>query len=183
VRLALVSEMADDPTLRKIFDSIHARQIDVPNLYLTLANSPRLLQAWTGLTNPLRHDAVSPRALRELVIMRVAQLKRAPYPWAHHWPMAVEAGITEEQLEGIGAWPDSTFDETQRAVLAYTDAVVSDTGVDAECFAGMSRRFNAEEVVELTLAATFYLNLAHLSRALDIPLEPEYERYARRLPG
>jgi 4-carboxymuconolactone decarboxylase len=59
-----------------------------PNLYRALANHPQLLGAWTEFSKTMRHDTRTPRALRELVILRGAQLARSEYEWAQHLPMA-----------------------------------------------------------------------------------------------
>jgi alkylhydroperoxidase family enzyme len=183
-RLPLVSTTSEDVVLKSIFERINSRDIDVPNLYLTIANAPIMLQAWIGLTWPLRHEGTSPRSLRELVIMRVAQVEQATYEWAHHWEMAIASGISAEQLESIAHWETSgLFDDRQSAVLAYTDEVIGDSGVKDETFAKLRELFSDGEIVELTLAATFYLNLAHFARALRIETEPKYADFARRLPA
>jgi alkylhydroperoxidase family enzyme len=183
-RLPLVPKSSDDPVLKAIFERTNARNVDVPNLYLTIANAPLMLQGWIGLTWPLRNEGISPRSLRELVIMRVAQVENATYVWAHHWDMAVAAGITVEQLESLGKWrAGGRFDETQAATLAYTDEVIGKAGVKDETFAKIRGLFSDSEIVELTLAATFYLNLTHFARALRIEPEPKYADYARRLPA
>ena len=182
-RLPVVPESTDDEVVKGVIDRIHARNVAVPNLYLTIANAPRMLQAWIDLTWPLRNEGASPRSLRELVIMCVAQAKQAPYVWAHHWDMAIAAGITAEQLDSLGNWRSAAlFDQAQAAVLAYAEEVVGDSGVSDGTFDEIRKLFSPGEIVELTLAATFYMNLAHLARALQIDLEPKYAEHARRLP-
>src|ERR671919_88249 len=64
-----------------------------PNLYRALANHPRLIAAWSDFSKALRHDTRTPRALRELVILRGAQLMRSEYEWAQHLKMARKAGV------------------------------------------------------------------------------------------
>jgi alkylhydroperoxidase family enzyme len=183
-RLPIVQDPASDPILEALFTRITERGLDVPNLYMTIGNAPRMLQAWMDFTWPLRHEGVSPRSLRELVIMKVAQRQKAAYVWSHHWDMAVAAGISPEQLESLGDWrSDGLFDDQQAAVLAYAEEVISQDGVSNAVFADVQRLFSNPEIVELTLAATFYLNLSHFARALHIELEPKYETYARRLPA
>jgi alkylhydroperoxidase family enzyme len=182
-RLPLVRESTTDSIASGVFAEMRERHVQVPNLYLTLGNNPRMLRAWVDLTWPLRHEGVSPRALRELAIMRVAQSKRAPYPWAHHWPMAIANGITEDQLEGIADCEAAgLFDDSQRALLRYAEALAGDGQIQSELWTQMSGRFTPAELVELTLTTTFYINLALLANALQIPLELEYEQYAQRLP-
>jgi len=82
-----------------LFDVFRDAGRDVPLLYRTLGNAPAMLRAWTSLAWPLRQEAASPRGLRELLIMRVAQLTAASFEWLAHWDMAVKHGITAEQLE------------------------------------------------------------------------------------
>jgi alkylhydroperoxidase family enzyme len=183
-RLPVVPVSTENEVVKGIIESIHARNVNVPNLYLTIANAPRMLQAWIDLTWPLRNEGTSPRSLRELVIMCVAQAEQARYVWAHHWDLAISAGITAEQLESLGNWRSAElFDQTQAAVLAYAEEVVGDSGVSDGTFEQIRKLFSPGEIVELTLAATFYMNLAHLARALQIDLEPKYAEHARRLPA
>ena len=85
--------------------SATAQQGRVSNLYRTLANSPAMLGAWTGMAWPLRHQPKLERRLRELGIMRVAQRSRAVYEWAHHWHLATDCGVPEAQLRAlINVW-------------------------------------------------------------------------------
>jgi alkylhydroperoxidase family enzyme len=182
VGLLALAEANSDPLLEQLVAEIHARGLEVPNLYLTIGNAPKMLQAWMGFTWPLRGDASSPRSLRELVIMRVAHSRKADYMWAHHWPMAIANGFTAAQLEGLGEWrARDLFNESESLVLRYTEDVISGNGVDAATFAEMRSAFSPLEIVELTLSATFYLNLAYFATALDIELEPSYVKYAEVL--
>jgi 4-carboxymuconolactone decarboxylase len=180
-RLPLAS--ADgDPILEELVSKIQARGIDVPNLYLTIGNAPMMLQAWMGFTWPLRHDATSPRGLRELVIMRVAQSTRCAYMWAHHWLMAVDGGLSSAQLELLADWRNSdVFSDLQKSVLRYTDEVIGGHGVEEATFRALQEAFSAREIIELTLAATFYLNLSRFALALDIDIEPKFVEYSRLL--
>src|SRR6185369_13025763 len=78
-----------------------------PNLYRALANHPALVAAWTEFSKMLRHDTRTPRALRELVILRGGQLMGSEYEWAQHLPMARKAGVTEAQIEALAGWRSS----------------------------------------------------------------------------
>lgn len=180
-RLPLAS--ADgDPLLEELVSKIQGRGIEVPNLYLTIGNAPEMLQAWMGFTWPLRHDASSPRGLRELVIMRVAQSTKCAYMWAHHWLMAIDGGLSPAQLELLADWPSSeVFSDLQKSVLRYTDEVIGGQGVEETTFRAIQEAFSAREIIELTLAATFYLNLSRLALALNIDIEPKFDEYARLL--
>src|SRR5918996_2019187 len=94
-----------------------------PNLYKALANHPQLVAAWTEFSKTLRHDTRTPRALRELVILRGAQLMRSEYEWAQHLPMARKAGVSEAQIRDLFSWKTSAaFDAREKAALALGEA-------------------------------------------------------------
>src|SRR5256885_2280976 len=78
-----------------------------PNLYRALGNQPRLVAAWAEFSRVLRHEARTPRALRELVILRGAQVTRSEYEWAQHLPMARKAGVREAQIAALARWRSS----------------------------------------------------------------------------
>lgn len=177
-RLALTGPDPADPELRRIFDAVRANGVEPPNLYQTLGNAPKMLKAWIDMAWPLRLDAKTPRRIRELMIMRGAQITGAAYEWAHHWPMALACGVTEEELRSLSRWRTGPhFDERERAALAFADEVMSHGDASDAAFDALRRHFTSEEIVELTLTATFYVNVARVLRVLRIEVEPGYRRY------
>ncbi len=89
------------------------------NLYHALAHAPQLLEAWIDFSWALREQCETPRPLRELVILRTAQLTHAPYEWHQHRRMAAEAGVQEHQVAELAMWRTSpAFEEAERAALA-----------------------------------------------------------------
>lgn len=171
-RLPPVPEEPGDPIVAEIFRQVRARVPRVPLLYRLLGHSPKILQGWTRFAWALRFDATTPRGLRELVIMRVAQLTGAAYEWEAHRPLALEHGVRPEQLEALPDWEGSgEFGEQERAVLRFTDEITRDLAVGDATFAELERRFSPEEIVELTLTAAFYSCVSRVLRALG--LEPE----------
>lgn len=175
-RLPLVDVQTADPELRSVFERARQAQGQVSNLYRTLAAAPKMLEAWIGMAWPLRNDARTPRALRELVIMRVAQLCSARYEWAHHWGLALANGVPEQKLRALSRWRDSDlFDAAERSVLAYTDELTDSVEAGDAAFAELSRHFDAPAIVELTLTASFYCGVSRALRSLDIDIEQGFE--------
>lgn len=164
-RLPLVPVDSDDPQVADVFDAVRAIGWPVPTLYRALGNSPAMLRAWTAFAWPLRNDATTPRALRELIIMRVAQLTDAPYEWLAHWDMAVEHGVAVEQLHDLRRWRESdAFSEYERAALAAAD----DLGLADRTWSDLDARFQPGEIVELMLTAAFYSCVSRVLGALQL---------------
>lgn len=180
-RLPLVADDAGDPRLAELFASARAQQGRLSNLYRTLANAPAMLGAWTGMAWPLRHEPRLDRATRELAIMRVGQRCRAVYEWAHHWRLALAAGVPEARLQALRDWRASdAFDERERAVLAYADAVV-DVDVPDAAFEPLRRWFDDGELVELTLTISFYCHVSRALVALQVELEDGWDAHLEAL--
>lgn len=158
-----------DPIVAEIFARLRAQGRTTLHLHQTLAHAPELLQAVLALAETLRQGCVTPRRLRELVILRTAQLESSAYELAQHLPMARASGIGGDEIAALDHWRDSScFDERERAGLAYAETIAGNGAADA---AELDRLFTPREIVELTLTAAFYLMTARTIRALEIRLE------------
>ncbi len=166
-RVPLADLDPSDPVLEPLRTYFAGR--DMPEIYGALANAPRLLRAWTDLAWPLRNEALVPRGLRELTIMRVAQLTGTLTEWRAHAPLALKHGVTQLQLDELESWPTSAaFGEVEREVLDFTDQVTTNLSVDDTTYARLAARWSPQEVVEITLTVAFYCCVARFLQALDI---------------
>lgn len=174
-RLPRLPEHPADPDLAEAFETIRSRGGQLINLHLTLGHSPKIFKARLGLSYALRFDAVTPRKLRELVIMRTAQISGSHYELAQHTPIALACGYTQAQIDQLDTWQQGgTFDDKERALLAYIDQVVGSNGnVDDAVFAALARSYTPEEIVEFTITATHYVTTGLLTRSLQIRPEAD----------
>jgi alkylhydroperoxidase family enzyme len=152
-----------------------------PNLYRALANHPALVVAWTEFSKMLRHDTRTPRALRELVILRGAQLMRSEYEWAQHLPMARKAGVREPQIQELHNWRASAeFNQREKAALELGEAVTSGHVSDA-LHARVSQHFDHHDYVELAAVAAFYAMVGRMLDAMGVPLDDDVRNYQPKL--
>jgi alkylhydroperoxidase family enzyme len=151
--------------------------IAISELYQVLANHPAALTAWTGFAWSLRGLEATPRALRELLILRAVQHGGSRYAWRDHVPMAERAGVPEAQIAALADWRESgLFDAPTRAALAFTDELVeSGVAQDAQ-LAELERFYSDEQVIELALTVAFYTMVPRVLSALRVPLSPEGSR-------
>jgi len=177
-RVPLVPQNDPDPALQRSFSRVLATWPDISNLYRTLGHAPVILETWIDFAWTLRSEAVSDRRLRELVIMRTAQLNETDYEWRHHYPMALEHGATAEQLSELERWEESPlFSAPERAVLAMAEELARTARLSDAGWAGLAEHFDDVERVELVLTASFYACVSRVLGALEIDLEPRYEVY------
>lgn len=169
-----------EPALEKRLAELWGRPV---NLYRALGNHPALVAAWTEFFRAIRHDSRTPRSLRELMILRAAQLARSEYEWAQHLAMARKAGVREEQIAALEGWRAAgCFDERERAALALAEAVTAGSVPD-EVYAEVARSFGHAEYVELCLTAAGYAMVSRMLEALRVELDDEVRDHSPRLPG
>jgi alkylhydroperoxidase family enzyme len=153
-----------------------------PNLYRALGNHPALCAAWTEFARAIRYDSRSPRELRELMILRGAQVMRSEYEWAQHLKMARKCGVREAQIAALADWRDSReFNEREKAALLLAEAVTRGDVTD-QIYAEVSQHFDHAEFVELALVSAFYAMVARMLEAMRVQLEADARDYAPRLP-
>ena len=167
------------PALQKRLEELWGKPV---NLYRALGNHPALAAAWTEFANSIRHDSATPRSLRELMILRTAQIARSEYEWAHHLRMARKAGVSEERIAAVANWRGSKeFDAKERAALALTEAVMACNVTDA-VHAEVKRHFSDAEFVELSLTAGFYAMVSRMLDAMRVELDDDVREHSPRLP-
>jgi alkylhydroperoxidase family enzyme len=164
-----------DPILKEIFDDTRARGGQIINQQLTYGHAPKINRANRALAYALRFEAETPRLLREIAIIRTAQLLDGQYELNQHYPLALGCGITRAQLDAMPNWKASDlFDERQRAVLGYTEAVVKNRGdVDDATFSQLAKLFSPKQIVELTITIGNYTSTALFTKALKVEVETD----------
>ena len=150
-RVPLIDEKSH-PELAQLVATIKSeRGGKLLRLYQALLNSPPVAEGWLKLFTAIRQKTTLGGRYRELAILRVALLNGADYEYRAHLPFALQEGLSQEQIDALPGWPLSPrFDERERAVLAYTDAMTRGIGVPDAIFEGVRRHFDERETVELT---------------------------------
>ncbi|MGY1669754.1 carboxymuconolactone decarboxylase family protein [Geodermatophilus sp. SYSU D00710] len=166
----LPSAPDDDPAA----DLLRARRGGVlTDLDRLLLHSPPVAEGWNALVGALRGGTTLAADLRELVVLRVAVLAGAGFPWAAHEPIARRAGLTDGQLEALRAEDAAGgpgWTPVQAAVLAFTDASARTVTVPGAVFDAVRAHLDDRQVVELAVLVGAYGMVARFLVALDVPL-------------
>ena len=174
-RLPVTPLRSTDEVTAEVFETFAREGRDPIVLYRVLAHSPLMLRAYAGLARGQRYEAQTPRELRELMILRTAQLTDSRYEWAHHRKMAHAAGVADAKVVALSRWRESAlFDETERAALGAVEGIHA-VALDDAAFAALERAVGADATIELVLLASFYECVARMIQALGLEVEPEYE--------
>ena len=161
---------ADLAEPREIVDAVRARRGGhLTHLDRMLLHSPPLADGWMKLFTVIRYQTTFAPRLRELVIARVGVRNGARYEIEAHREHALAEGVTAAQLTALGNWRESgEFDATDRAILAYTDAITDDIKVNDEVFAVVRKMFTDRQMVELTGTIAAYSFVSRFLVAMQI---------------
>jgi len=139
--------------------------------WTVFANSPDVLEhATRGFALYAGPDRKIAPALRELGQTRAGWLVGSQFVFSQHCKSCRALGYSEEKIEALKAWPVSDlFDPLERALLAYTDALVQGFGrVDDAVFDVLREHLSDEAILEFTYITMMYTMHAVISVALRL---------------
>src|ERR1700722_17848751 len=95
--------------------------------------------------------------------------------------MAKACGVTDAQIAALPNWRTSDlFDERERAMLAYTEAIDEHGGdVDDATYGALAKQFSPREIVELTITIVTYYGTGQLTKALRVKPESDGRQAAK----
>jgi alkylhydroperoxidase family enzyme len=149
------------------------------NWWTVFANSPDIFDhAVSGFQlyrSPSRK--LDPK-LRELAQTRVGWARASKFVFSQHCKAARDVGLSEARIAAIPHWGAADcYTPLERAVLAYTDALVFDGGRVADgVFAALKAALSDEEILELTYITALYDLHAVITRALRLEYDDVEER-------
>jgi AhpD family alkylhydroperoxidase len=121
--------------------------------------------------------------VRELGILRAGYTQGSQFVFSQHCKAARRFGLTDEQIKAIPHWAvTSIFDDKERAVLAWADALILQGGrASDELFNALHNHLSDEDILELTYHVMGYNLHAVCCKALRLEYDDVPERI-RELP-
>lgn len=121
--------------------------------YMTV--SPESFQAVWALEQFVARDAGLDSRLLHLVKIRASQINGCAFCVDMHVKEARKEGMSDQWIALICAWRESRlYDERERAVLGWTDALtnISSTGAPDSDYEALRAHFSEAEITKLTVA-------------------------------
>lgn len=157
---------------QELFDVDESDSADVIlNVHRAMVNNPRVFEAWGDWVWAL-YEELNGRT-RELVILAVASATDCRYMWQQHVPLALEHGISHEEIAMIAEQEFTEFSPPETAVLEYTIALGTDAITDS-LHAELSQFFSEQEIVALLFLGSEYYQLSMVMNAIAVDLEAAF---------
>lgn len=142
------------------------------NVLRMLSYSGPVLAGFGAFGHRILYSLELPPLLRELAIVRVGHLCRSAYELAQHERFIRELGMAPAKIAAIGGGAEHpAFSDVERAVLAFTDDVVTNVRAGDATLAEVSRHLPHRQVVELIMTAGCYRMLCMLLETTGVEIE------------
>ncbi len=136
-----------------------------------LAQSPALARAYDALRTEAREQAAIVPELAELIALYVARKFEFVELWQDHVGVARGLGMEDTRMTALEHWRASElvrFDDRERAVLAYTDAVCAEGAAVPDAREYLERFFEPAQIVALTLLIGCFRMTGSFAHALSL---------------
>ena len=136
----------------------------MPAVFGLMLKHPGLFRCQMEMGAQLFKGAIPPRE-RELAVMRVGWLCRAPYEWGEHVTQSRRIGISQSEIErvtqGSGA-PGWTPHEA--AILRGVEELIADQMISDDTWGVLARTWSEQQLIEFPTLIGQYV----ATRALDL---------------
>lgn len=159
------------PELAEQEAKISAARGRVSPLYQVLLNSPPVAHGWEQMLSAVRNHNSLPASLRELVILRVAVLNRAPYEFDAHAPIALAAGVSQDKIDLMRQVTNNMrekLSKVEHVAIRLTDAMTRDIDVPDALYAEVQAHFDAQGQIDLVATIAAYNMVSRFLVALHI---------------
>lgn len=149
------------------------------NIFATLVQAPGLYRRWLPFGGKLLAGKLPPRD-RELVILRTGWNCGAEYEWAQHARIALNSGLTTEEIERVtldranGGW--APFDAT---LLRAADELHGTSTISDPTWSELAARYDVEQLIELPMLVGHYHLVAMALNTLGVELDDGLEGFPR----
>ena len=154
-------------------------------LYKAMAHSPKAARAFQGLGRFIRFESKLDPRLRELAILQVGYLARAPYEFSHHIKIGRDFGVADEDIRGMigeSEGKTTTLEPLAKAVCRAAREMTEHLAIKDATFAELERALSKETLTDLIITIAFYNAVVRYLGVMQIDVEPEYQKYLDAFP-
>ncbi len=153
----------------------------VLNIFLTLANHPKLMKRWLVFGNHVLGRSTLPPRERELVILRIGWLCRSGYEWGQHVRIALGSGLSQAEIDRIPLGADAAgWGELERALLRATDELHADAFISNASWSELSAKLDTQQLMDLIFTVGQYNMVSMALNSLGVQPEPGLPAFPKR---
>jgi 4-carboxymuconolactone decarboxylase len=143
----------------------------VPPVFATMLKHPDLYRRQMEMGIQLLGKGALNVRERELAILRVGWLCRAPYEWGQHVEIAKRYGVTGEEVERVTQGSSAPgWSEHQAAILRGVEELLGDQMISDETWNVLAQTWTEQQLMEFPALVGQYVAIAYSQNALRMRL-------------
>jgi len=143
----------------------------------TLARHPALAQAFNTFNGHILFASMLSPRQRELLVLRVARVRRSDYEWTQHVLLAGDAGLDDDEVARAAEGPDAPgWSPLEQALVRAVDELLSDAMISDVTWAVLAGELGDRELMDLIFTVGAYDLLAMAFRSLGVELDDDLRR-------
>jgi 4-carboxymuconolactone decarboxylase len=122
-----------------------------------------------------------PARERELAVLRIAWLSRAPYEWGEHVGTGKRYGLTAQEVDRVtkgSSAPGWTMHEA--AILRGVEELLADQALSDPTYAALAKSWSEPQLIEYLMMVGQYVATAFIQNSLRARLAPDNRGLASR---
>jgi alkylhydroperoxidase family enzyme len=143
----------------------------MPEAFGTMLKHPGLYRCQMEMGIQLLGNGVlSPRE-RELAVLRVGWLCRAPYEWSQHVDIAKRYGVTAEEIERATHGSSAPgWTEHEAAIVRGVEELLGDQSISDDTWNVLARTWTERQLLEFPTLVGYYVAIAYSQNSLRMRL-------------
>lgn len=140
----------------------------------TMAHHPALAQAFFTFNGHILLATTLTARQRELIVMRVAAVRKCGYEWAQHLFVARDCGLSDEEIARIAYGPDAPFwSALDAALLQAVDELIEDGAISEKTWQALFLDLDKQQVLDLIFTVGAYDTLARMFSSFELELDDD----------
>jgi 4-carboxymuconolactone decarboxylase len=142
----------------------------IPGYMRTVIKHPALFRAQMQMGTTIFKGTLPPRE-RELAVLRIGWLLRAPYEWGEHVDIGKRYGITDAEIEAVIVGSTAgNWGVHERAILVAVEELLGNQMISDATWATLAASWNEQQLIEFPMMVGQYVATAFVQNSLRITL-------------
>jgi 4-carboxymuconolactone decarboxylase len=151
--------------------SINASAVtEIPEYFRTMVKHPALFRCVMEMGTVIFKGQVPTRD-RELAVLRIGWLSRAPYEWGEHVDIGKRYGVSAQEIERVTQGSTAPgWSEHDAAILRAVEELLSDHMISDATWAILAKKFNEAQMIEFVTMVGQYVVTGYVQNSLRMRL-------------
>ena len=173
---AALKAMSQPPTARHFVPPPGGRpeRPRASNVMGTFAHHPDLAQAFFSFNSHVLYGTTLTIRQRQVVILRVAAVRKSRYLWLQHQAYKGDAALTDQDVARIAFGPLAPgLDDLDSALLSAVDELITDGRIGRETWAALSSELDVRQLIDVMFTVSCYEAVARMCDSFQLDLETD----------